>query len=640
MDKWDGDKRCAPSASNNTLPPLFRGLHLPPNSSRSLLAPQSMSSSSSEAVFLSDGADCVVFTSPDLFESAFPVMSEMRRNDKFCDVTLKVAGVLFRAHKVVLAATIPYFRVMFENEGFTEHNQEEISIGEEDDAMDDGQSVKCLDASSMEALINFAYSGKVSISSSNVQSLMMSASFLQLSAVRNACSEFLMIRLVPHNVLGVMEFADALGCVSLMNACQKFVRQHYMHVSKTEEFLSLSYQQIYDLVSEDEIEVDSEEIIFETVMSWVKEDVNKRKDYLPQLLSRVRMPLLSPQFLSDKVAPEELIRSSHKCRDLLDEAKDFHLMPERRPFLVSFRTTQRRNTKAIMGIIYAVGGQTKAGNSLSTVEVYDPETSCWKDAEAMSMLRSRVGVAVLKNTLYAIGGYNGTERLNTVEEFDGEMRRWRRVASMNCKRSAVGAATMDRYLFVCGGFDGISSLDTVERYDTIENVWKLVPSMGKSRSAAGVVQLDGKIYVLGGHNGLSIFESVECFDARKGECRWVESRPMLSKRCRLGVASLNGKIYACGGYDGSSFLKSVEVYDPLTNKWSHVAPMNATRSRVALVANMGNLYAIGGYDGMKNLSTVEVYCPEKDEWTYAPSMESHEGGVGVGVIPQKAVIKD
>ena len=61
--------------------------------------------------------------------------------------------------------------------------------------------------------------------------------------------------------------------------------------------------------------------------------------------------------------------------------------------------------------------------------------------------------------------------------------------------------------------------------------------------------------------------------------------------------------------------------------------MNVTRSRVALVANMDKLYAIGGYDGMKNLSTVEMYDPVFDEWTFANSMESHEGGVGVGVIP-------
>jgi len=43
----------------------------------------------------------------------------------------------------------------------------------------------------------------------------------------------------------------------------------------------------------------------------------------------------------------------------------------------------------MVGVIYAVGGQTKSGNSLSTVEVYDPTSGRWKDAEAMSMLRSR-----------------------------------------------------------------------------------------------------------------------------------------------------------------------------------------------------------------------------------------------------------
>ena len=66
--------------------------------------------------------------------------------------------------------------------------------------------------------------------------------------------------------------------------------------------------------------------------------------------------------------------------------------------------------------------------------MYDPILGRWRDAEAMSMLRSRVGVAVMRSRLYAIGGYNGTDRLNTVEVFDADTKRWGRVASMNCKR--------------------------------------------------------------------------------------------------------------------------------------------------------------------------------------------------------------
>ena len=101
-------------------------------------------------------------------------------------------------------------------------------------------------------------------------------------------------------------------------------------------------------------------------------------------------------------------------------------MPERRSQLKSF-VTRSRCCKDLVGVIYAVGGQTKSGNSLSTVEVYDPIAGRWKDAEAMSMLRSRVGVAVMQNRLYAIGGYNGQERLNTVEVFDAQTGRWSKV---------------------------------------------------------------------------------------------------------------------------------------------------------------------------------------------------------------------
>ena len=48
------------------------------------------------------------------------------------------------------------------------------------------------------------------------------------------------------------------------------------------------------------------------------------------------------------------------CRDLLDEAKDYHLMPERRSQLLTFKTRPRCCTD-VVGIIYAVGGLTSSG---------------------------------------------------------------------------------------------------------------------------------------------------------------------------------------------------------------------------------------------------------------------------------------
>lgn len=78
--------------------------------------------------------------------------------------------------------------------------------------------------------------------------------------------------------------------------------------------------------------------------------------------------LLEAQLLSCNITvihcqPFELCVLSN--RDLVDEAKDFHLMPERRPHLPAFKTRQRCCT-SIAGLIYAVGGLNSAGTLLTS----------------------------------------------------------------------------------------------------------------------------------------------------------------------------------------------------------------------------------------------------------------------------------
>lgn len=263
--------------------------------------------------------------------------------------------------------------------------------------------MKEIEPTALEALINFSYSGTVKIDSQNVQALMVGASFLQLNKVRDACANFLISKFHPHNVLGIRNFADSLGCQQLVASADKYIHNYFSKIASSDEFLALRFDELIDIIKRDEINISSEEKIFEAAMKWVKHKEDERSALLPEVLSKVRLPLLSPQYLADFVSTEELIRSSHKCRDLLDEAKDYHLMPERRELLQNYRT-RPRCSDFVSGQIYAVGGLTKNGDAVSTVEIYDPVTDEWREGEQMSMLRSRVGVAVLGGKLYAFGG--------------------------------------------------------------------------------------------------------------------------------------------------------------------------------------------------------------------------------------------
>ncbi|XP_061694821.1 kelch-like protein 18 isoform X3 [Syngnathoides biaculeatus] len=525
--------------------------------------------------------DLVHFSVHDLPTRGYVVMEEVRRQGKLCDVTLKAGEHKFSAHRIVLAASIPYFHAMFTND-MVECKQDEILM-------------HGMDPSALEALINFAYSGHVAIDQQNVQSLLIGSSFLQLQNVKDACCSFLQDRLHPKNCLGVRQFAETMMCTTLYDSANNYLHQHFVDVSLSEEFLTLTTDELLELVACDELNVKTEE-----------------------------------QFLTERVQQEELVRCCLKCRDLLDEAKDFHLMSEPRPHLPAFKTRQRCCT-SIMALIYAVGGLNSSGDSLNVVEVFDPAGNFWERCQPMKTARSRVGVAVVNGLLYAIGGYDGQSRLSTVEVFNPETDSWTRVSSMNSQRSAMGTVVVDGRIYVCGGYDGKSSLNSVECYSPHTDRWSAVTEMSASRSAAGVAVFDGRIFVSGGHDGLQIFNTVEYYNHHTN--RWHSSSSMSNKRCRHGAASLGSHLYAVGGYDGSGFLSGAEVFSAASGQWSQLVAMNTRRSRVSLVAASGRLYAVGGYDGQTNLGSVEMFNPDTGRWTFMAPMACHEGGVGVGCVP-------
>lgn len=62
----------------------------------------------------------------------------------------------------------------------------------------------------------------------------------------------------------------------------------------------------------------------------------------------------------------------------------------------------------------AVGGWC-SGDAISSVERYDPQTNEWRMVASMSKRRCGVGVSVLDDLLYAVGGHDGSSYLNSVE---------------------------------------------------------------------------------------------------------------------------------------------------------------------------------------------------------------------------------
>ncbi|XP_026571516.1 kelch-like protein 17 [Pseudonaja textilis] len=351
-----------------------------------------------------------------------------------------------------------------------------------------------IDPQALEQLVQYAYTAEIVVGEGNVQTLLPAASLLQLNGVRDACCKFLLSQLDPSNCLGIRGFADTHSCSDLLKSAHKYVLQHFVDVSKTEEFMLLPLKQVLDLISSDSLNVPSEEEVYRAVLSWVKHDVDSRKQNIPRLMKCVRLPLLSRDFLMSNVDTELLVRHHSECKDLLIEALKYHLMPEQRAVLSNSRTRPRRCEGASM-VLFAVGG-----GSLFAIhgdcEAYDTRTdrwhmiNTWTPIANMLSRRSSAGVAVLEGMLYVAGGNDGTSCLNSVERYNPKTNTWESVAPMNIRRSTHDLVAMEGWLYAVGGNDGSSSLNSIEKYNPRTNKWVAASCMFTRRSSVGVAVLE------------------------------------------------------------------------------------------------------------------------------------------------------
>uniref|UniRef100_A0A8C2D284 Kelch-like protein 20 n=1 Tax=Cyprinus carpio TaxID=7962 RepID=A0A8C2D284_CYPCA len=348
-----------------------------------------------------------------------------------------------------------------------------------------------------------------------------------------------------------------------------------------------------------------------------------------RVLQHVRLPLLSPKFLVGTVGSDPLIKSDEECRDLVDEAKNYLLLPQERPLMQGPRTRPRKPIRC-GEVLFAVGGWC-SGDAISSVERYDPQTNEWRMVASMSKRRCGVGVSVLDDLLYAVGGHDGSSYLNSVERYDPKTNQWSSdVAPTSTCRTSVGVAVLGGYLYAVGGQDGVSCLNIVERYDPKENKWTRVASMSTRRLGVAVAVLGGFLYAVGGSDGTSPLNTVERYNPQ--ENRWHTVAPMGTRRKHLGCAVYQDMIYSVGGRDDTTELSSAERYNPRTNQWSPVVAMTSRRSGVGLAVVNGQLMAVGGFDGTTYLKTIEVYDPDANTWRLYGGMNYRRLGGGVGVI--------
>ena len=89
------------------------------------------------------------------FKRAFSILSSMRQQNMLADVSVVAGNREIRAHRAVLASASPYFYAMFTGD-LSESRQEVVTLKE-------------VDPTALELLIEYCYTAEVPVNEENVQ---------------------------------------------------------------------------------------------------------------------------------------------------------------------------------------------------------------------------------------------------------------------------------------------------------------------------------------------------------------------------------------------------------------------------------------------------------------------------------------
>ncbi|XP_071378173.1 kelch-like protein 10 [Centroberyx affinis] len=533
------------------------------------------------------------------------VFNELRLEGKLCDAVIRVDDVEFNAHKIILCSCSSYFRALFTH-GWTSQEQRLYNI-------------PGVSADMMRLLVEFAYTRSVPVTEENVEELLAAADQLCVMGVVRTCCEFLEEQLCPENCIGIWKFVDAYYCPDLRRKAFRFILRHFEEIAAaSEEFLTLSLQQLADILERDDLSVRQESTAFEAVLHWIGHSPEERKGHISVLLPKVRLALMTAEYFMNNVKNNTLVKDNTECKPVIINAlRAIYDLTINRPSSPDVHPLSR--PRLPHGVLLAIGGWS-GGSPTNGMEAYDPRADRWVNVtDDSESPRAYHGAAFLDGVVYCVGGFDSVEHFNSVRKFDLGTRAWHQAAPMYERRCYVSVAVLNGHIYAMGGYNGHVRHNTAERYDPKTNQWTVLPPMHEQRSDANATTLYGKVFICGGFNGNECLATAECYDPETN--RWTLIADMRSRRSGVGVIAYGEHVYAVGGFDGVNRLSSVEAYNPLSNTWHAVPSLLQERSNFGIEVVDDQLFVVGGFNGFSTTFSVECYDENTGEWYEADDME-------------------
>ncbi|XP_077292624.1 kelch-like protein 23 [Arctopsyche grandis] len=512
------------------------------------------------------------------------------KDRKFIDVTFAVGNRSFFAHLVVLSACSEFF---VENRYklsavFSEYNHTVI-----------------------EAILKYCYTGKTNIENKHFKNFMKLAEKIQIKSI------------APQ-----FETIDATNCVKVLGLSEdpksrekatSLTIDNFNTLYKNQEIVNLPVSSLADILKSDKLNVSAEEL-FESVKLWVKSDETNRNSDLVDLLSLVKLPSVTMEFLVKDVlvfcSPYE------ECIGILQQAIESIFLNSQSKLSVAEQNFENSQSKLSISEQNLKNLQSKLSTSEQNFENSQSKLSVAN--QNLKDCQSKLSMAKLKfnhfefDKIALIGDYS--IEANTIDVYDGRKNTWTLSKNFDFDRNEFASVLVNEEIMIIGGWKSSSKVDSIDLKDGKKHSLK---PLNEGRTYLSAVTLrhptSTDVYVIGGYVD-SRFSSVERWNSKT--MNWDKNvAPLLIAVYHHSASVIDDRIYVAGGRtieNGNNIsINMLQVYSVDSNSWSYSTPMMQAREQHSSTVNNGMVYVGGGYiyQTTTYLDSVESYDPKKKLWT-------------------------
>uniref|UniRef100_G1SDP5 Kelch-like protein 11 n=1 Tax=Oryctolagus cuniculus TaxID=9986 RepID=G1SDP5_RABIT len=402
------------------------------------------------------------------------------------------------------------------------------------------------------------------------------------------------------------------------------IRRNFHKVIQDEEFYTLPFHLIRDWLSDLEITVDSEEVLFETVLKWVQRNAEERERYFEELFKLLRLSQMKPTYLTRHVKPERLVASNEVCVKLVADAVERHALRAENIQSGTFQLPASHVSLLPrygqnMDVIMVIGGVSEGGDYLSECVGYFVDEDRWVNLPHIHNHLDGHAVAVTESYVYVAGSME-PGFAKTVERYNPNLNTWEHVCSLMTRKHSFGLTEVKGKLYSIGGHGNFSpGFKDVTVYNPELDKWHNLESAPKIlRDVKALAIEDRFVYIAARtpvdrdtEDGLKAV--ITCYDTETRQWQDVESLPLIDNYCFFQMSVVNSNFYQTASCCPKSYsLENEEAVRKIASQVSDeilesLPPEVLSIEGAAICYYKDDVFIIGGWKN-RAAAWAEVQC--------------------------------